>query len=142
MNVETILKRKGNAVQTNDCRITLGEAAKILKAKRIGALVLVDDQGKLAGIISERDIVCCMAECGGEAAERSVCDFMTRDVATARLSDSLDRIMEIMTEGRFRHLPVVEDGELVGIISIGDVVKQRIDDIAFEAEQMKRYIAS
>lgn len=142
MNVETILKRKGNAVQTADCRITLGEAAKILKAKRIGALVLLDETGGLAGIISERDIVCCLAECGAQTAERSVCDFMTRDVATARLSDSLEKLMEIMTEGRFRHLPVVEGDELIGIVSIGDVVKQRMEQIAFEAEQMKRYIAS
>lgn len=142
MNVQAILKRKGRDVATIPCSATLREAAQQLKAKGIGALVILDEDGALAGIISERDIVNAMAEEGEAAASRSVCDFMTTDVRTVGLSDTTDRLMEIMTHARMRHLPVIENGKLAGIVSIGDVVKQRMEEIAFEAEQMKNYIAT
>jgi len=142
MNVRTILQRKGSKVATADCRLTLREVARRLKQERIGALPMVDSRGELVGIISERDIVNALAELGPEAADRPACDFMKRDVITCRPEDTTDRLMEIMTENRVRHLPVVNDGHLIGIVSIGDVVKQRMEEIAFEAEQMKQYIVS
>ncbi len=142
MNVRAILQRKGSQVATADCRLTLREVARRLKQERIGALPMVDGNGELVGIISERDIVNALADLGPEAAERPACDFMQRDVITCRPEDTTDRLMEIMTEHRVRHLPVVNGGHLVGIVSIGDVVKQRMEEIAFEAEQMKQYIVS
>ncbi len=142
MNVQAILQRKGNEVATIPCTATLEEVARQLKTRGIGAMVILDEEGRVGGIISERDIVNALAAEGGAVATRSVCDFMTRDVETCRLSDTTDKLMEIMTERRVRHLPVVEDGELVGIVSIGDVVRQRMEEIAFEAEQMKLYISS
>jgi len=142
MTVEAILKHKGHEVVTADCELPLQEIARLLCDKRIGAIVLLDDNGGIAGIISERDIARAMAEAGAEAAAHPARDFMTKDVRTCSLSDTSAKLMGIMTDRRVRHLPVVEEGKMIGIVSIGDVVKQRIDEIAFEAEQMKQYIVS
>jgi len=142
MNVKTILERKGADVATAESDMTLAEAACELAGRGIGALVFVDDSGAPCGIISERDIVRAMAEAGARAAELPVSDFLSSDVCTCALGDTTEGLMEIMTERRIRHLPVVEGGRLCGIVSIGDVVRQRMEEMAFEAEQMKQYIAS
>jgi len=142
MNVASILDRKGRDVATAPEDITLREAARELRKRRIGALVIMNGAGEIAGILSERDIVRAMADKGGSAADMPAGQFMSRDICTCRLCDTTEELMAIMTERRFRHLPVIEEGRLVGIVSIGDVVLQRIEEMAFEAEQMKQYIVS
>jgi CBS domain-containing protein len=141
MNVATILKAKGADVETVSPTMTLAEAARLLSVKRIGA-VLVMQERQLIGILSERDIVKTIAHSGAEALDRAVRDVMTSRLVTCELNDSVDLLMDTMTEGRFRHLPVVEKGELVGIISIGDVVKHRIAETVMETEALKLYIAN
>ncbi len=142
MNVKTILERKGAQVATAEADMTLAEAACELAGRGIGALVLLDDSGAPCGIISERDIVRAMAEAGSRAAELPVSEFLSADVCTCSLQDSTEALMQVMTERRIRHLPVIEAGRLCGIVSIGDVVRQRMEEMAFEAEQMKQYITS
>ena len=142
MKVKQILSNKGSAVITASPRITIQDAARELKKHRIGALVITDEDGAVRGIVSERDIVNAVADLGEECRTLPVERIMTREVQTCTMEDTTDRLMEIMTEKRMRHLPVVHEGQLVGIVSIGDVVKSRIEEIAFEAEQMKMYIGS
>lgn len=139
MNVATILKAKGYNVVTASPGMTLAEAARLLSEKRIGALVIMQGR-QILGILSERDIVKTVAYAGAEALERPVCDVMTSRVVTCNLNDSVDELMDEMTDRRFRHLPVVEDGELVGIVSIGDVVKHRIAETIMESEALRFYI--
>jgi CBS domain-containing protein len=141
MNVAAILKYKGRAVTTAPPTITLLDAARRLALRRIGAIVVVDARGELVGIISERDIIRALSEAGPDCAERPVAEFMTRHVVTCRETDTLDELMAMMTARRFRHLPVVTDGDLVGIISIGDVVKHHVAEIEMEATAMRDYIA-
>jgi CBS domain-containing protein len=139
MNVATILKAKGYNVVTASPGMTLAEAARLLSEKRIGALVIMQGR-QILGILSERDIVKTVAYAGAEALERPVRDVMTSRVVTCSLNDSVDELMDEMTDRRFRHLPVVEDGELVGIVSIGDVVKHRIAETIMESEALRFYI--
>ncbi len=139
MNVATILKAKGYNVVTASPGMTLAEAARLLSEKRIGALVIMQGR-QILGILSERDIVKTVAYAGAEALERPVRDVMTSRVVTCNLNDSVDELMDEMTDRRFRHLPVVEDGELVGIVSIGDVVKHRIAETIMESEALRFYI--
>lgn len=142
MNVVTILKQKGNQVTTVSAESTLIEAARKLAAKRIGAVVISDGDGGVHGILSERDIVRAIAQGGHDALSSPISAFMTRDVITCRESATLDEVMHTMTNGRFRHVPVVDgDNRLAGIISIGDAVKYQIGEIKLEAEAMKEYIA-
>ena len=141
MKVRDILARKGHEVMTTTPQSTLREAAHMLKTHRIGALVVVEEDSPV-GIVSERDIVNAVADVGAEAIDAPVDNFMSRDMITCGLDDTTDQLMEVMTEKRVRHLPVLENGKLVGLVSIGDVVKQRIEEISFEAEQMKMFIAS
>lgn len=141
MNVATILKAKGTDVATVSPSVTLGEAARLLAAKRIGAVLVMEGQ-RLAGILSERDIVKAIGHSGVEALDRTAREVMTSRIVTCELNDSVDELMDRMTEGRFRHLPVIEGGELVGIISIGDVVKHRIAETVMETEALKLYIAN
>jgi len=141
MNVATILKAKGTDVETVSPSVTLGEAARLLAAKRIGAVLVMEGQ-RLAGILSERDIVKAIGHSGVEALDRTAREVMTSRIVTCELNDSVDELMDRMTEGRFRHLPVIEGGELVGIISIGDVVKHRIAETVMETEALKLYIAN
>lgn len=141
MNVATILKAKGTDVETVNPSVTLGEVARLLAAKRIGA-VLVMEGSRLAGILSERDIVKAIGHSGVEALDRTAREVMTSRIVTCDLNDSVDELMDRMTEGRFRHLPVIENGELAGIISIGDVVKHRIAETVMETEALKLYIAN
>ncbi len=141
MNVATILKAKGSEVETVGPDYTLGEVARLLSAKRIGA-VLVMEGMHLLGILSERDIVKSIGVSGAEALDRRVREIMTSRIVTCGLNDSVDELMDMMTEGRFRHLPVVDNDRLVGIISIGDVVKHRIAETVMETEALKLYIAN
>ncbi len=142
MSVAHILKQKGNAVITVDPSQTLYDVAGILAKHRIGAVIVVDAGGAIAGIVSERDVVRTLAKEGPAALTRTARDFMTTKVKTCTPSDTEAGLMGLMTEHRIRHLPVVEDGKLAGMISIGDVVKLRIEMIEREAEEMKSYIAS
>jgi len=111
-----------------------------LAAKRIGALVIVGASGGVEGIISERDIIRALAEHGASCLDRPVSDFMTREVVICSEADTLDELMATMTAGRFRHIPVVEDGALVGIVSIGDVVKHHIAEVEMEASALRTYL--
>jgi CBS domain-containing protein len=140
MNVTAILRQKGRAVTTAPPSITLLEVAKRLASKRIGAIVVIDAQGALVGIISERDIIRALSESGPACLTQPVSDTMTRQVVTCQEADTLDELMAMMTARRFRHLPVVTDGALTGIISIGDVVKHHVAEIEMEATAMRDYI--
>lgn len=142
MSVAHILKQKGNAVITVEPSQTLQDVAGILAKHRIGAVIVVDPAGGLAGIVSERDVVRALANEGAAALTRAASEFMTAKVRTCSPRDTEAGLMGLMTEHRIRHLPVVDDGKLAGMISIGDVVKLRIELIEREAEEMKSYIAS
>ena len=142
MTVAQILNAKGRAVITAQPGDTVLAVAQTLSTKKIGAVVIVDAQGRIGGIVSERDIVRAVATGGSKALDKPVREFMTAIVRTCAPSDSESELMSLMTEHRVRHLPVVENGKLGGMISIGDVVKNRIEAIEREAEEMKTYIAS
>lgn len=142
MQVRHILRDKGREVVTVAADATLSEAARLLARRHIGAVVVNDRQGGVAGLLSERDIVRAVAEQSVAALGQSVSRYMTRAVATCSETDTVDELMEIMTHGRFRHLPVVEDDVLRGIVSIGDVVKTRIAETVHEAETLREYIAA
>ncbi len=140
MTVETILATKGHNVATIDGDRTLGEAARELSTRRIGALVIVDGGMSVLGIVSERDIVRALSEMGAKALSEPLAQSMTRTVITCSEADTISEIMERMTHGRFRHIPVLEQDRLVGIVSIGDVVKQRLGEMERESEALKDYI--
>ncbi len=142
MNVAGILKEKGGAVETAGPGTLLIDVVQTLSNLRIGALVIEGDDGAIAGILSERDVVRAVAQHGANALHSTAAEFMTSPVVTCGTEETVSGLMAIMTENRFRHLPVVDDGKLAGIISIGDVVKKRIAEAEFEAEEMKRYISS
>lgn len=144
MNVKTILaaKKLGGDVICIDATADLAAAAKLLAKHRIGAVLIRGAGGRLSGILSERDIMRAAAERGAEALGLPVGQVMTREVETCGEDDSVASLMERMTAGRFRHLPVLRDGELVGLVSIGDVVKQRLEEIERESEAMRDYIRS
>ena len=140
MTIETVLSEKGSDVATVARDATLGEAVKQLAERRIGALVVLDEQGAVTGIISERDLVQCLAVHGEATLSESVEKAMTRDVVTAARNTPILSALSIMTGKRIRHLPVVEDGRLAGIVSIGDLVKHRLQRIEQEADAMRAYI--
>jgi CBS domain-containing protein len=140
MNVKTILAAKGGDVTCIEPTADLAAAARMLGARRIGAVVIRGAGGRLAGILSERDIVRAIAEQGAAALALPVGQVMTRNVATCSQDDDIANIMERMTAGKFRHMPVVANGELIGLISIGDVVKQRVEEIENESEALRDYI--
>jgi CBS domain-containing protein len=141
MNVARILKDKGRAVATMTPQSTLMEIVNRLATDKIGAVVICDGDS-VKGIISERDIVRILARQGPQVFDEPAQRFMTKEVVTCVERDSVDRLMEVMTSHRFRHMPVVEGGRLVGIVSIGDVVKQRIALADLEAASMREYIAT
>ncbi|WP_339832987.1 CBS domain-containing protein [uncultured Parvibaculum sp.] len=141
MNVAAILKAKGSEVVTVDPATTLGEVTTLLSERRIGAVVVLQDR-KVVGIVSERDVVKTIARIGASALTTPVREAMTSRIITCGLNDSIDELMDSMTAGRFRHLPVIENGELAGIVSIGDVVKHRIAETVMETEALKLYIAN
>jgi CBS domain-containing protein len=141
MLIRHILAGKGSDVVTTRPDATVAEVAKLLKAKRIGAVVVTDADEGLCGIISERDLACGLADHGADLLRMRVGDLMTREISTCSPDDGIDRLMRQMTEGRFRHLPVVEDGKMIGIISIGDVVKHRLQELEHEAHMLHDYIS-
>lgn len=142
MNVAAILKSKGRAVATAKPEVTLLEISQKLAQKKIGAIIIVGEAGKLSGIISERDVIRAISEHGAEALKLPVSKVMTKTVIRCMESSVLDELMEIMTKGRFRHLPVVEDDKLVGIVSIGDIVKHHIAEVEMEVTAMRGYLAT
>ncbi len=140
MYVRDILAVKGRKVVTIEPATTLAAAADILAQNRIGALVVTGAGGRIVGILSERDIVQALAAHGAKALDAPASEFMTRKVATCAAADTISSIMERMTEGKFRHVPVVEQGQLAGIISIGDVVKHRLMEMEQEQAALRDYI--
>jgi CBS domain-containing protein len=142
MNVSSILAVKGRNVVTIEPTATLAAAAQRLSEHKIGAIVVLGPGNRISGIISERDIVRNVASGGPQALDQPVGQAMTRDVATCGIDDTIDQLMQRMTDGKFRHLPVIEDGELAGMISIGDVVKERLGEMEHETEAMRDYIRS
>jgi CBS domain-containing protein len=140
MTVKAILDRKGRDVTTIEPTAPLANAVKALGEGRIGALVVTGADSRVVGIISERDVVRVLAARGAEALSHPVADVMTRKVITCAERDTVAELMEQMTAGRFRHLPVVEQGRLIGIISIGDVVKTRVEEMESDARALQDYI--
>lgn len=142
MTVKSILDEKGRDVVTLGPDATLAEAVGVLAEKRIGALVVTDGDARILGILSERDIVRVIGEAGADALARKVSAVMTAKVTTCRETHTVNHVMEVMTRGRFRHLPVEKGGRLDGIVSIGDVVKRRIETAVREVDQIREYIAT
>lgn len=142
MTVAAILAQKGREVVTTTAAASIAEAMETLAKHKIGVLVVLDNPGRIAGVVSERDIVRAMAGSGAEAFASPIGSIMTRAVVTCTESETINEVMTRMTRGRFRHLPVTVDGRLAGIISIGDVVKARIEQVEREAEDMRAYIAT
>jgi len=142
MTVQNVLTRKSSTVYTIEPTAPIASAVVSLSDHGIGALVVTETEGKMIGIISERDIVRAVTSKGKAALEMPVSELMTREVVTCTRHDKLVDIMQRMTEGRFRHFPVLEDGQLVGVISIGDVVKSRIAELEQEKNALHEYIHS
>jgi len=142
MNVETILREKGKWVTTIRPEATIGEAVNTLNRERIGALVVSEDGDSVDGILSERDIVIALGRHREDLLSRPVDEIMSRTVITCEPSDSVSELMAEMTSRRIRHFPVIADGKLCGIVSIGDLVKSRLDEIEFEADSLRSFIAN
>jgi CBS domain-containing protein len=140
MNVKTILSLKGSHVTTVEPTATLEAAVAILAKHRIGALVVLGADQRVIGILSERDIVRALAELGANALTTPLAQVMTRKVVTCGEAETVGAIMERMTTGKFRHVPVLEQDQLVGIVSIGDVVKHRLSEIEHESAALRDYI--
>lgn len=143
MIVKTIMKGKarGAGIVTVSPDASVGEAARLLAANRIGALVAVEDGGAIAGMLSERDIVRGLAQTADSCLRTRVRELMTADVQVCRESDTIEALMQIMTGKRIRHLPVVdESGQLIGIVTIGDVVKSRLDEASMEVDSLRHYV--
>jgi len=140
MTVSMILAGKGREVVSVEPNATLAVAVALLAEKRIGAVLVLGVDRRIAGILSERDIVRALAEGGAGALNAPVSQIMTRKVSTCTESETIASLMERMTEGKFRHMPVVDQGQLVGIISIGDVVKYRLHEMERDSEAMRDYI--
>jgi CBS domain-containing protein len=139
MTVRAILDTKGHQISSVPPEVKLSEAIKLLSERRIGA-VLVMSQGRIEGILSERDIVRVLGERGAAVLEEPVSAVMTRKVVNCRPNDTVAAIMEMMTLGKFRHLPVLDGDRVVGLISIGDVVKWRVQEYETEQEALRTYI--
>ena len=140
MNVKSILAAKGGDLVSIEPTASLDVAAKLLATRRIGAVVVLGARDRLVGILSERDIVRVLAERGPAVMRETVDQVMTRNVATCGEDETIAGLMERMTTGKFRHLPVVENGRLIGLVSIGDVVKYRVEEMEREQEAMRDYI--
>ena len=140
MNVATILKHKGGGVFTTTTDRSLLDIAKLLQKHGVGCIVIVRDD-KIAGIVSERDLLRAIGQAGPKVLERPVSDFMTKTVITAREADTVNQLMAEMTRRRFRHMPVVEKDRLIGLVSIGDLVKIQISEIEMEAAATREYTA-
>ena len=141
MTIAAILKHKGAEVAHVSASATIAEVAGELAARKIGAVLVMDQAGALLGILSERDIVATLAQHGARTLDMSAAQLMTAELHTATPRTTVQEAMEIMTVGRFRHLPVVDDGHLAGIVSIGDIVKARLRDQAQEVDSLMAYVA-
>ena len=140
--VATIIERKGRDVVTIGPDLTLGDAAELMAGRGIGAVVVSADGRTVDGVLSERDLVAYLAREGSRTLEITVREAMTSDVATCTMASSTDELAVLMTERRFRHVPVVDDeGMLLAIVSIGDVVRSRLDELSAETEQLQAYVA-
>jgi CBS domain-containing protein len=142
MFVSDILAEKGGLVYTVTPGTTVGEISRQLSTRRIGSVLVVDRLDQVAGIVSERDLVHAIASHGTPALELEASQVMTRNVVSCDPDDSIDQVMQTMTSGRFRHLPVVQRGELIGLVSIGDVVKARLTETEREKEALRAYIVA
>ena len=142
MTVKTILSLKGGDVATIEPTASLATAAEVLAERRIGALVVMDSAGRVAGMLSERDIVRALAERGPAALDERLDRAMTRSVVTCTEAMTVGEIMKRMTASKFRHVPVVELGRLVGIVSIGDVVKYRLAAMQHESQSLREYVSA
>jgi CBS domain-containing protein len=142
MRIADVVRRKGGNVITVRTDASVTELLELLSEHRIGAVVVSDDGESIHGIVSERDIVRHLRTDGAALLDAPVSQIMTSDVHTCSPEDSLDDLSAAMTERRFRHVPVVVDGKLYAIVSIGDVVKNRIDDLQAERDQLRTYIQS
>ena len=142
MTVEHILSAKGRKVITIEPERTLGEAVRLLDERKIGAVVVGDADHAVLGIISERDIVRALAKSGAAALDEPVSHHMTGKVVTCTGRSAISELMELMTDRKFRHVPIVEDGRLNGIVSIGDIVKHRLAEIETEHKALREYIAT
>jgi len=142
MFVSDILAQKGGLVFTVTPGTTVSQIAQQLSTRRVGSVLVMSGNDEVAGIVSERDLVRAMSLHGAAALDLEARYVMTRDVVTCDPDDSIDQIMEIMTRGRFRHVPVVRHGELLGVVSIGDVVKARLEETRHETEALKAYIVA
>ncbi len=140
MKVESILAQKGSEVITTGPDVGLADAAKLLTDRRIGAVIVTDPPGQVVGILSERDIVRTLATMREDWMGLKVADAMTRNVVTCAPEDSIVGLMALMTERRFRHVPVKNGDRLLGIVTLGDVVKCRVDEVEREAASMREYI--
>ena len=142
MLVSQIIKQKGDVVFTAAPSESVGAVAALLHARRVGAMVVLNADQDVVGIVSERDVVRVVAEEGAEGLKCAVADCMTRDVVFAEPQETVDSLLGRMTDRRIRHLPVCKDGRLVGIVSIGDLVKSKIAETVAEAETLKAYISA
>lgn len=142
MYVRNVLQRKGHEVISVSPDNSLLETARVLRENKIGAVLACEQEGRMCGVISERDLVIAIAKHGETILDSKVADFMTQGVYTCSPDDDMKTVMEKMTTRRVRHLPVVDDEKVVGIISIGDVVKQRMAETEAEAEALKSYITT
>lgn len=140
MLVSAMLHAKGGDVGTIRPDTDVRHLCDKLKEMRVGALVVSEDGARILGIVSERDVVRAIAAHGSDALDRGVTEIMTSDVVTCSPGDAIADLMIMMTENRVRHLPVTEDGKMVGLVSIGDVVKYRVDELEHEAQAMQEYI--
>lgn len=140
MRVSDILRSKGDEIVTIAPEATLADATATLTSRNFGALVVSSDGTTIEGIVSERDIVRHLAQRGPEALDGTVREAMTVDVRTCERGDSIEQLMRVMTEHRIRHLPVVDGGRLCGVVSIGDVVKRRVEQLETETEHLQSYI--
>ena len=142
MFVSDILAQKGGLVFTVTPGTSIAQLSQQLSTRRIGSVLVLDGEGSVAGIVSERDLVRAIASHGAKAMELEARQVMTREVVTCDPDDSIGQVMRTMTSGRFRHLPVVRHGELLGLVSIGDVVKARLEETKHETEALKAYIVA
>ncbi len=142
MFVSDILAQKGTSVHAVPPTASVAEVSQQLSARRIGSVLVIDGDGSVQGILSERDVVRALASDGAAALALEVSRIMTREVATCDPDDTIEEVMQSMTSGRFRHVPVVRHGELLGLVSIGDVVKARLAEARHETEALRAYIVA
>jgi CBS domain-containing protein len=140
MNVQAILEAKGHDVVTTRPETSIADVCRLLQRRRIGAVPVVDDGGTILGILSERDMVAGLSEHGAAVVGLTAEQLMTRQVRHCHPDDSIGELMAVMTNRRVRHLPVIDEGRLCGLISIGDVVKARLDEAALEVDSLRQYV--